>query len=94
MDIEGGGVFALKGCNQVCERARPMFLIESHTPDEDSAIRAIVAQHDYKAFRTDTQRWITRPDQVHPHPEGIWGTVFLCPTEKCSALASLLGKVK
>ncbi len=92
MDIEGGGVFALKGCTQCCEKARPLFYIESHTPDEDSAISVIVTNHDYAAFRIETNSWVKRPDHIYPHPDGIWGTVFLCPLEKRGALVPILGK--
>jgi FkbM family methyltransferase len=92
MDIEGGGVFALKGCRLVCDKARPVFLIESHTPAEDSAIRTIITDHNYKAFRIETHTWITRPDEIYPHPDGVWGNVFLCPAEKCGTLEPLIGR--
>ena len=38
MDIEGAGVFALKGCDQCLRIKRPIFLMESHTPEEDGAV--------------------------------------------------------
>jgi len=91
MDIEGGGVLALKGCRLCCQRARPFFLIESHTPDEDRAIGEVLVGHAYHAYRIDTQRWVRFRDRVHPDPEGVWGTMFLCPAEFCERLQRLLG---
>ena len=91
MDIEGGGVFALKGCNLCCERARPFILIESHTPEEDLAISDIAIRHKYVVYQTEENRWVKRPDRGFPDPEGIRGTVFLCPVEKRSALERILG---
>jgi FkbM family methyltransferase len=91
VDIEGGGVQALPGCRQVCERARPFVLIESHTPDEDAAISAVVTGCDYRAYRVNTGSWVVRPDETHPHPDGIWGTLFLCPAEAHEAMRTALG---
>lgn len=90
MDIEGGGVFALRGCDRVIAKTRPLFLIESHTPDEDRAIRDVIQQHNYAAYRVDNNQWVTAPDQVHPHPEGVWGTLLLCPSERRTDLAAAL----
>lgn len=81
MDIEGGGTVALKGCEQVVKRERPLFLIESHTPDEDRAISDLLLAHDYQAYRLNTSEWVKQRDTVHPHPDGVWGTLLLCPTD-------------
>ncbi|HUJ10287.1 MAG TPA: FkbM family methyltransferase [Verrucomicrobiae bacterium] len=89
MDIEGGGVFALQKCER-CVQARPYFLIESHTPEEDRAISNLVMQGDYAAFRLNNHKWVSAPQAVHPDPAGIWGTLFLCPQEKKAVLTELL----
>jgi len=91
MDIEGGGVLALKGCELCCRRARPFFLIASHTPDEDRAIAELLVKHSYHAYRVDTDGWVRFRDRVHPNPDGVWGTMFLCPTEWCDCFEPLLG---
>ena len=90
MDIEGGGVFALRGCDRVVAKTRPLFLIESHTPDEDGAIRDLIRRHDYAAYRVDNNQWVTAPDEVHPHPQGVWGTMLLCPSELRTGLVAAL----
>jgi FkbM family methyltransferase len=84
MDIEGGGTRALKECDQCIQDKRPLFLIESHTPDEDRAISDLVLRHNYRAFRLNDHRWVSAPNQTHPDPNGIWGTLLLWPTEKQS----------
>ncbi len=90
MDIEGGGVFALKGCERCVQQARPLFLIESHTPEEDRAISNLITRWDYAAFRLNNHQWVSAPKSVHPDPAGVWGTLFLCPVEKHSSVAKLV----
>jgi FkbM family methyltransferase len=90
MDIEGGAVFALRGCDRVVARTRPLFLIESHTPDEDRAISDLILRHDYAAYRVDNDQWVTALDQVHPNLEGVWGTMLLCPSERQPGIAAAL----
>jgi len=82
MDIEGGGVFALPGCNQTVERFRPIFWIESHTPDEDRAISNLLVAHDYRAYRQQTHNWVTNIHATHPDPEGVWGSLLAVPKER------------
>jgi FkbM family methyltransferase len=91
MDIEGGGVWALRGCDRCIQERHPVFLIESHTPDEDRAISDLVLRHDYRAFRLDDQRWVSAPDQTHPDPNGVWGTLLLWPAEKLNVAERVLG---
>lgn len=91
MDIEGGGTFALKGCDRCIHEKRPLFLIESHTPDEDRAISDLILRHGYRAFRLDNRRWVDAPDRTHPDPNGIWGTLLLWPEEKCDLAEKVLG---
>lgn len=80
MDIEGGGTVALKGCQQVVDKKRPLFLIESHSLDEDRAISDLILTQDYQAFRLNTGQWVQQKDKTYPHPDGVWGTMLLCPT--------------
>lgn len=88
MDIEGGGTVALKGCEQVIIDKRPLFLIESHSPDEDLAISNLILTHNYDAFRLNNKKWVQHKDQTHPDSEGVWGTMLLCPTG--SEIASII----
>lgn len=90
MDIEGGGTLALKGCHQLAAERRPLLLIESHTPAEDRTISDLILEHDYQAFRVTNMQWVTKPADTHPHPDGVWGTLLLCPTETRSTLETVL----
>lgn len=90
MDIEGGGVYALKGCEHCVQKARPLFLVESHNPAEDRAISVLITRHEYKAFRLDDHKWVVVPGAVHPNTDGVWGTLFLCPAEHYSNVVAIL----
>ena len=82
MDIEGAGVFALKGCELCLQTKRPIFLMESHTFAEDKAIGDLLRNHQYDAFRINNQKWVLHKDTDYKDTEGVWGTMLLIPTEK------------
>jgi FkbM family methyltransferase len=82
MDIEGAGVFALKGCNQCLLAKRPVILMESHTPEEDGAVGKLLASFNYDAFRINNQKWVLHKDRDYKDTEGVWGTMLLIPSEK------------
>lgn len=82
MDIEGGGSYALRGSDRCIAEKRPLFLIESHTPDEDRAISDLILRYPYDAYRLTNHRWVNAPDQTYPDPDGVWGTLLLWPAEK------------
>lgn len=90
MDIEGGGVFALRGCHRVVEKYRPLMWIESHTPDEDRAISEVLVRHGYAAYRQQTRDWVQNVGATHPDPHGVWGTLLACPAEKRDRIDSAL----
>lgn len=90
MDIEGGGEYALKDCEHCVQKGRPLFLVESHTPTEDRAISDLITRHEYKAFRLNNHKWVATPTAVHPDPDGVWGTLFLCPSERYQSAMKLL----
>jgi FkbM family methyltransferase len=81
MDIEGGGIFALKGCVRCISKKRPFILIESHNPGEDKAVSHVLIQHNYEAFRVTNEQWIKHKETQYPDLEGVWGTMLLMPTE-------------
>lgn len=35
-------------------------------------------------------QWVTKPADTHPHPDGVWGTLLLCPIENHSVLETVL----
>jgi FkbM family methyltransferase len=81
MDIEGAAVFALKGCRECVTKKRPIWLIESHTADEDHAISEMVTTFDYEAYRISTGKWVTKKNEDYRNPDGIWGSMILIPSE-------------
>jgi FkbM family methyltransferase len=90
MDIEGGGVFALKGCDRCINESQPILLVESHIPDEDKAISDLVVRHNYQAYRLNNRKWVTEIDDTFPNPEGIWGTLLLVPDKFKQLLVEIL----
>jgi FkbM family methyltransferase len=90
IDIEGGGVFALKGMDRCLSESRPLVWIESHTPHEDRAISQMILKHGYQAFRLQTGKRVMEPQTTYPNPEGVWGTMLLFPNEKEPVLKRVL----
>lgn len=86
MDIEGGGKYALKGCNNCITAKRPLILMESHTPEEDNAICNLLANYKYDAFRVNTGQWVKNKENNYHDPEGVWGTMLLIPQERRTGL--------
>lgn len=81
MDIEGGGIYALKGCANCLTQKRPFILIESHNPAEDKAVSELLQQYHYEAFRVNDAKWIVHKDITFPDLDGVWGTMLLMPAE-------------
>jgi len=90
MDIEGGGLFALKGCARILSVKRPLLWVESHTPAEDRAISDVLGAYDYCAYRFTDRRLVKHPDTTHPDPDGVWGTLLLYPREQYRRIAEAL----
>jgi FkbM family methyltransferase len=90
IDIEGGGTHALPGARRLFADSRPFCLIESHTPEEDRAISNLLRNFDYRGYRLNDHRWILHPENTHPDPHGVWGTLVLAPAEYYSVLSELL----
>jgi FkbM family methyltransferase len=85
MDIEGAGIYALKGCHHCLQVKRPLILMESHTPDEDDAIGTVLVNYNYDAFRINDHKWILYKDRNYQDVNGVWGTMLLIPAEKKQA---------
>jgi len=89
MDIEGGAVFALKGCDEMVAKSRPVFYIESHSPEEDLAIGTFAHHHQYEVYRLSGHCWVTDLTKTHPHPDGLWGNLLLFPTEQSAVFHTI-----
>ena len=88
-DIEGGAAFALKGCYEIIQKHRPFFIVESHNSAEDIAIGEVIRSFDYAGFRTDNYQWVKYADRDYKDPDGVWGTILLCPNEHVERLKSV-----
>jgi FkbM family methyltransferase len=82
MDIEGGGIYALKGCTKCITTNRPFILIESHNQGEDQAVSHLLQQFNYEAYRATNDKWIIYKDRDFSDPDGVWGTMLLMPAER------------
>ncbi len=82
MDIEGGGIYALKGCINCLTQKRPFILMESHNPAEDHAVSHVLLQYNYEAFRVLSKQWVKHKDAGYTDPYGVWGTMLLMPAER------------
>jgi len=92
MDIEGGGVYALKGCRRLAKEQRPFFFIESHTVAEDKAIGDFCLETGYAAYRLSDRNWVKDLRATHPQKDGVWGILFLVPSEKKSVMEKQIEK--
>ncbi len=81
MDIEGGGVFALKGCEKCIRTKKPFILVESHTGAEDLAVSEVMLKYGYDAYRINDKKWVKKKDKNYKDKEGVWGSMLLVPSE-------------
>jgi FkbM family methyltransferase len=88
MDIEGGGIYALKGCDNCILQKRPFILIESHNEGEDQAVGNLLMKYNYEAFRITNARWVKNRETQHPDLDGVWGTLLLMPAERRPGFAA------
>lgn len=91
IDIEGGATYALPGCWRIIREVRPFILIESHMPDEDRAISNVLCEFNYRGYRLDDKRWVSKRDAIHPDADGVWGTLLLVPAEREARVRELIG---
>jgi len=90
VDIEGCFGLMLIGSEKMIKNKRPYFIIESHTPEEDDAIGKFCLNSKYTAFRINSGKLVTNLLATYPDECGVWGTVFLIPSEKSPASKILL----
>jgi len=82
MDIEGGGVLALKGMRNCIVKNEPVLLLESHTPAEDLAIGQALSLLPYDVYRVGNPTPVKRLDRDHTDEFGIYETVVGIPKSK------------
>ena len=82
MDIEGGGVHALKGMYNCIVKNEPVLLLESHTSAEDLAIGKALSLIPYNVYRVGDSRPVKNLDRDFKDEFGIYGTVVGIPKSK------------
>ena len=82
MDIEGGGVFALKGMHNCIKKNEPILLLESHTSAEDLSIGAALSLIPYDVYRVGNPMPVTNLKGDHKDQYGIYDTVVGIPKSK------------
>jgi FkbM family methyltransferase len=79
IDVEGAESKVLRGADRVLAEAKPVLVVDLHTPNEDRAVGAILQRHGYSAYRTGSGEKIKRLDAGWPEPNGLWGQVWAVP---------------
>lgn len=82
MDIEGGGVSALKGMVNCITKHEPVLFLESHTGNEDLAIGQALSLIEYDVFRVGSDVEVKHLDRDYHDTYGIYGTVIAIPKSK------------
>lgn len=82
MDIEGGGIYALKGMVNCIAKNEPVLFLESHTSEEDLAIGFALQLVDYEVYRVGESQPVRYLDRDHTDPHGVYGTVIGIPKSK------------
>src|SRR5581483_2576840 len=78
IDAEGAEGRILSGAQRLTERARPSFVIELHTPEQDVAVARWLTERGYR-FERVTGPPIRHPECGWPDPDGVWGTIIARP---------------
>jgi FkbM family methyltransferase len=87
IDIEGAEGPSLRGFSKGIMEFKPLMIIELHNPEQDLEVGKTLAEHGYTAFRFDTFRKLEFTQikdfyKSHPHPDGVWGSLFCIPSGK------------
>lgn len=82
MDIEGGGVKALKGMVKCIKVNEPVLFLESHTAEEDLAIGKALSLIPYDVYRVGSNIPVKHLNKDYTDPHGIYGTVVAVPKSK------------
>lgn len=82
LDIEGGGVSALKGMVNCIIKNEPVLFLESHTPNEDIAIGKALSLIPYDVYRVGSDVPVKFLDRDYRDQYGIYGTVIAIPQSK------------
>jgi FkbM family methyltransferase len=82
IDVEGAEGSVLDGAEQVLVNARPIVMVDLHTPTQDLAVGKSLSQAGYVAFRTTDGSLVNELEQGWPNPDGLSGQVIAFPVER------------
>jgi hypothetical protein len=74
LDIDGAELWALDYAELLATQVRPLFLVELHNPECDSAAWRFASRWNYKIERFETGEAVDTAESVH-------GTILLTPRE-------------
>ena len=72
----------LAGAKQVLIEARPILIVDLHTPAQDLAVGKFLSQAGYVAYRTKDGSQVREIEQGWPNPDGLSGQVIAFPIER------------
>ncbi|HYE53394.1 MAG TPA: FkbM family methyltransferase [Chitinophagaceae bacterium] len=87
MDIEGAEGAALQGFERNIGKKHPLMIIELHGIQQDLMVGKFLKKYNYTAYRFDPFKKlhftkITDLEKPHPHPDGVWGSIFCVGPDK------------
>jgi len=82
IDVEGAEGSVLAGAEQVLSNARPILLVDLHTPAQDLAVGKSLSQAGYVAYRTVDASRVRELEQGWPNPDGLSGQIIAFPIER------------
>jgi hypothetical protein len=68
----------LRGAERVAAQSRPIFVIDLHTPEQDTAVARWLTDRGYRLERLSGPP-ILRSDKGWPEPTGVWGSILAMP---------------
>ncbi len=82
IDVEGAEGSVLAGAEQVLSNARPIVMVDLHTPAQDLAVGKSLSQAGYVAYRTQDGTQVRVLEEGWPNPDGLSGQVIAFPVER------------
>ncbi len=79
IDVEGAESRVLLGAAQILREARPILLVDLHTPDQDVAVGQILQKNNYSAYRVPGGERVQNLEKGWPHLTGLWGQFIALP---------------
>ncbi|MBV9328298.1 MAG: FkbM family methyltransferase [Chloroflexi bacterium] len=82
IDVEGAEGSVLAGAEQVLSNARPIVMVDLHTPTQDLAVGKSLSRAGYVVYRTGDGSQVRDLERGWPDPDGLSGQVIAFPVER------------